>query len=89
MEVREKARNDKLEGQSLYKGQNGWSYCHIYEGFTAVKPPIKLRGQTANKKTSRMYSMYTQSTAPLKEDNLSTKDKTAGPKGVLYYELPL
>ena len=33
--------------------------------------------------------MYTQSTAPLKEDNLSTKDKTAGPKGVLYYELPL
>ena len=38
-----------------------------------VKPPIK--------DTRRKYTVYRKS--PLKEDNLSTKDKTADPKGVL------
>ena len=45
-----------------------------------VKPPIKdmhsERGQTAPQRTNRKYSVYRKS--PLKEDNLFTKDKTAG-----------
>ena len=40
------------------------------------KPPNK--GQAEN---TLVYTLYRKS--PLKEDNLSTKDKTAGPKGVL------
>ena len=38
------------------------------------------RGQTSQRRTSQKYS-YRKS--PLKEDNLSTKDKMAGPKSVL------
>ena len=40
------------------------------------KPPNK--GQV---KSTLVYTLYRKS--PLKEDNLSTKDKMAGPKGVL------
>ena len=40
------------------------------------KPPSK--GQA---KSTHVYTLYRKS--PLKEDNLSTKDKTAGPEGVL------
>ena len=42
------------------------------------------RGQPHNKgqaESTRVYTLYRKS--PLKEDNLSTKDKTAGPEGVL------
>ena len=44
------------------------------------------RGQTAQQRQAEstldlVYTLYRKS--PLKEDNLSTKDKTAGPKGVL------
>ena len=43
------------------------------------------RGQTSQQRTSQKYSyVYTlYRKSPLKEDNLSTKDKTAGPEGVL------
>ena len=39
------------------------------------------RGQTSQQRTSQKHSLYRKS--PLKEDNLSTKYKTAGPEGVL------
>ena len=42
------------------------------------KPPNKNKGQA---KGNLVHALYRKS--PLKEDNLSTKDKTAGPKGVL------
>ena len=53
-----------------------------------VKPPDKGhpdKEQTSQQRTSRKYSCYIKS--PLKEDNLSTKDKTADPKGVLIKRL--
>ena len=47
------------------------------------------RGQTSQQRTSRKYSciciLYRIS--PLKEDNLSTKDKMAGPESVLIKRL--
>ena len=51
-----------------------------------VKPPIKdtpKKDKPPNKgqaKSTRVYTLYRES--PLKEDNLGTKDKMAGPKGV-------
>ena len=42
------------------------------------KPPNK--GQV---KSTPVYTVYRKS--PLKEDNLSTKDKTAGPEGVRFH----
>ena len=53
-----------------------------------VKPPIKntpKEDKPPNKgqaKSTHVYTLYRKS--PLKEDNLSTKDKMAGPEGVLY-----
>ena len=41
------------------------------------KPPNKGQAES-----TRVYTLYRKSL--LKEDNLSTKDKTAGPKSVLY-----
>ena len=38
------------------------------------KPPNKVQAES----TQYVYTLYRKS--PLKEDNLSTKDKTAGPK---------
>ena len=35
------------------------------------------RGQTSQAESTLVYTLYR--TSPLKEDNLSTKDKTAGP----------
>ena len=52
-----------------------------------MKPPIKdtpKEDKSPNKgqaESTLVYTLYRKS--PLKEDNLSTKDKTAGPKGVL------
>ena len=46
------------------------------------KPPNKGQAES-----TLVYTLYTKS--PLKEDNLSTKDKTAGPEGVLYEEVTL
>ena len=52
--------------------------------YNTVKPPIK---DTPNEDKPRqaestlVYTLYRKS--PLKEDNLSTKDKTAVPEGVL------
>ena len=52
-----------------------------------VKPPIKDKpkeDKPPNKgqaESSNVYTYYRKS--PLKEDNLSTRDKTAGPKGAL------
>ena len=43
------------------------------------------KGQTSQQKTipeSLVYTLYRRS--PLKEDNLSTRDDMAGPKGVPY-----
>ena len=40
------------------------------------KPPNKGQAESTH-----VYTLYRKS--PLKEDNLSTKDKTAGPNGVL------
>ena len=40
------------------------------------KPPNKGQAES-----TLVYTLYEKS--PLKEDNLSTKDKTAGPEGVL------
>ena len=53
-----------------------------------VKPPIKdtpKEDKTSQQRTCRKYScIYTlYRKSPLKEDNLSTKDKMAGPEGVL------
>ena len=45
-------------------------------GMRLDKPPNK--GQV---ESTRVYTLYRKS--PLKEDNLSTKDKKAGPEGVL------
>ena len=49
-----------------------------------VKPPIKniLKEDIGQAESTRVYILDRKS--PLKEDNLSTKDKTAGPEGVLY-----
>ena len=54
---------------------------------TTVKPPIKdtpKEDKLPNKGQALVYTLYRKS--PLKEDNLelSTKDNTAGPEGVLY-----
>ena len=52
-----------------------------------MKPPIKdtpKEDKPPNKvqvRSTLVYTLYRKS--PLKEDNLSTKDKTAGPKGIL------
>ena len=52
-----------------------------------MKPPIKdtpKEDKPPNKgqaESTHVYTIYRKS--PLKEDNLSTKDKTAGPEGVL------
>ena len=52
----------------------------------AVKPPIKdtpKEDKPPNKgqaESTLVYALYRKS--PLKEDNLSTKDKTAGPESV-------
>ena len=57
----------------------------------SVKPPIKdnlKEDKPPNKgqaESTLVYTLYRKS--PLKEDNLSTKDKTAGPKGVLIKRL--
>ena len=48
-----------------------------------VKPTLK-EDKPSNKgqaESTHVYTLYRK--PPLKEDNLSTKDKTAGPKGVL------
>ena len=59
---------------------------HLSNAHT-VKPPIKdtpkvdkppNKGQA---ESTLVYTLYRKS--PLKEDKFSTKDKTAGPKGVL------
>ena len=53
-----------------------------------MKPPIKdtpKEDKPPNKgqaESTRVYTLYRKS--PLKEDNLSTKDKTVGPESVLY-----
>ena len=53
-----------------------------------MKPPIKdtpKEDKSPNKgqaESTRVYTLYGNS--PLKEDNLSTKDKMAGPEGVLF-----
>ena len=58
---------------------------------TTVKPPIKdtpKEDKPPNKgqaESTLVYALYRKS--PLKEDNLSTKDKTAGPEGVLIKRL--
>ena len=44
------------------------------------KPPDKGQAES-----TLVYSLYKKS--PLKEDSLSTKDKMAGPEGVLYYSI--
>ena len=41
------------------------------------KPPNKGQAES-----TRVYTLYRKS--PLKEDNLATKDKTAGPESVLH-----
>ena len=46
------------------------------------KPPNKGQAESTH-----VYALYRKS--PLKEDNFSTKDGTAGPEGVLYKEVPL
>ena len=46
------------------------------------------RGQSSQQKDKpKVYSLYRKS--PLKEDNLSTEDKVAGPEGVLFKSVPL
>ena len=59
------------------------------ETWNTVKPPIKDTPREANKgqaESTLVYTLYRKS--PLKEDNLSTKDKMAGPEGVLIKWLP-
>ena len=48
-----------------------------------MKPPIKdtPKEDKPPNKGQAEYTLYRKS--PLEEDNLSTKDKTAGPEGVL------
>ena len=46
------------------------------------KPPNKGQAES-----TLVYTLYRKS--PLKEDNLSRKDKMAGPKGLLIKEVPL
>ena len=43
------------------------------------------REQTSQQRTSRKYFCIIYRKSPLKEDNLSTKDKTAGPEGVFKF----
>ena len=44
------------------------------------KPPNKGQAESTH-----VYTVYTfHRKSPLKEDHLSTKDKTTGPEGVLY-----
>ena len=58
-----------------------------YPNYNTVKSPIKdtlKEDKPPNKgqaESTHVYTLYRKS--PLKEDNVSTKDKTAGPKGVL------
>ena len=53
--------------------------------YCTVKPPIKGHSERSPTKYKPKILLYTQSieNQPLKEDNLSTKDKTAGPKMTL------
>ena len=55
-----------------------------------VKSPIKDEDKLPDKgqaKSTRVYTLYRKS--PLKEDNLSTRDKMACPESVLIKEIPL
>ena len=54
-------------------------YCYSYSE-TSNKGHYES-GQTSQQRTSQKCTLCRKS--PLKEDNLSTKDKTAGPEGVL------
>ena len=57
--------------------------CQVIQWYT-VKPLIKdtlKEDKPPNKGQIKSYTHYRKS--PLKEDKLSTKDKTAGPEGVL------
>ena len=64
-------------------------FMHISEYYEiiTVKPLVKdtlKEDKPPNKgqaESTRVYKLYRK--LPLKEDNLSTKDKTAGPEGVL------
>ena len=62
----------------LYTYWGGYSkdYSETLDIPKENKPPNKGQAES-----TRVYTLYRKS--PLKEDNLSTKDKTAGPKGVL------
>ena len=61
--------------------------------FSTVKPPIKdtpKEDKSLNKgqaESTLVYTLYIKS--PLKEDNLSTKDKTPGPESVLIKRFPV
>ena len=52
--------------------------CAGYRLYTLKKDKPPNKGQA---ESTRVYTLCRKS--PLKEDNLSTKDKTAGPKGIL------
>ena len=79
-------QNDKLmpEVSDPYRLQRATRLSYI---INIVKPPIKdtpKENKPPNKgqaESTLVYTLYRKS--PLKEDNLSTKDKTAGPESVL------
>ena len=65
------------------------NYCGQQQSLATVKPLIKdtpkddkppNKGQA---ESTLVYTLYRKS--PLKEDNLSTKDKMAGPKSILRF----
>ena len=70
------------------RGGGGGHGPSTFSGFYIAGPPLlyKTKGSLPappprQAESTRVYTLYRKS--PLKEDNLSTKDKTADPEGAL------
>ena len=73
-----------LEGSPHYRGGTVVQFAQVRLVLYNVKyseTSDKGHSERGQAKSTLVYTLYRKS--PLKEDNLSTKDKIAGPEGVL------